>query len=107
MKTFTTQEVKAALLSNDLRSAQIMLDANEDYFQARISNARSNAVELNNRIDALLDPIYERQAEQARWEALSPEEQQAERDQKRAEHEAWKNRFHGRLNAALGHLYND
>tara|TARA_Y100000004_G_C8764613_1_gene348069 strand:- start:12 stop:320 length:309 start_codon:yes stop_codon:yes gene_type:complete len=100
MKTFTEQEVKAALLSNDLRSAQIMLDANEKHFTARIEDAKSNANELNNRLNRLLAPSIER----ARWEALSPEEQQAERDQQRAEHKAWEAKFHAALTRSLNAL---
>jgi len=100
MKTFTEQEVKAALLSNDPRSAQLMLDANENYFTAKIEDAKSNANELNNRINKLLAPSLER----ARWEALSPEEQQAERDQQRAADEAFSRKFHAALNRSLNAL---
>ena len=99
MKTYSPQEVKTALLSNDKGAAQLMLDANETYFTNKIADAQSDADALNAKLDISLHYA----AAKSRFAALSDDQKKAERLRRKAENNA----FHARLNNVLTSLFDN
>ena len=84
MKTYSLKEVKTALLSNDKRSAKIMLDANETYFTNKIADAQKDADQLNAKLDISLHYA----AARSRFAALTDDQKKAERLRRKAESNA-------------------